>query len=137
MKAWMFWFGLVLIVGCADQNTDPVTLHKTWQRVGSTTNGEPDTSTWDTRELIVEFRSDGKLLYGLEKSESGCCRYDTFTQTESTLTFEIRENRRGCETVKCAPSPFFTATPPWLIETLTENRLVLRAGGKVMMFRSV
>ena len=31
----------------------------------------PDTGYSDTEELIVEFRADGKLLYGTQKSEGG------------------------------------------------------------------
>ena len=134
MKTYFFLLILSLFSGCSDSGTDPESLYKTWERTGSTTSGMPDTGYSDTEELIVEFRADGKLLYGTQKSEGGCCRYGWFIQKESTLIFGVGTVEGGCAHVKCMPSPLYSAQP-WTIERLRANQLILTAGSKTIMFK--
>ena len=126
---------LILFSGCSDSGIDPESLYKTWQWTGSTTDGMPDTGYSDTEELIVEFRADGKLLYGTQKSEGGCYRYGRFVQKESTLIFSVGTVDGECANVKCMPSPFYSLKP-WKIERLRADQLILTAGSKTIMFKA-
>ncbi len=135
MKIYLFLLILSLFSGCSDSGTDPESLYKTWQRTGSTTDGIPDTDYFDTQELIVEFRPDGKLLYGTEKNEGGCCRYGQFIQKDSALIFGVRTAEGGCANVRCAPSPFYS-TEPWKIERLRVDQLIITAGKKTIILKA-
>lgn len=135
MKTYIFLLILILFSGCSDSGTDPASLYKTWQRTGSTTDGKPDTGYNDIQELIVEFRRDGKLLYGTQKSEGGCCRYGRFIREDSQLIFSVGTVDGECAHVKCAPSPFYS-TEPWKIERLRADQLILTAGNKTITLKA-
>jgi hypothetical protein len=127
-------FALLLIfgLGCQPferQLVEPSLLFRTWNLITRSAGGVVIKS-------LVEFTHKGTLLYGSTKTDGGCCNPYNFAVESGQIRFFSQGELPGiCAQVSCLRTEL-TAGIAWQIDMLDDKQLVLKTGGRELLFNA-
>lgn len=138
MKRWLvILLMLVTVCSCERDVLSPKQishLHRTWLRTQTFQDGR-DVTPNKALTFRVEFRLDGQLLYGTQKTLGGCCNPSHFNIEGESVTFSIDTSD---PTLFCAQSlcvsTELTVGVRWHITALTDRRLTLTNEKTTLIF---